>query len=103
MSTPLSNRERQALDELGYTQAWLDAGVLDSTLLLEQIERLEAGGSKKLGRYRAKAVSTWLEGEGAIDDGCLDAFLTLIAADPDAQALLRRVVVGWASELVGRV
>jgi hypothetical protein len=26
-----------------------------------------------------------------------------IAADPDAQALLRRVVVGWASELVGRV
>jgi hypothetical protein len=85
MSTPLSDRERQALDELGYTESWIDAGVLQPDLLLEQYARLEAGGSKKLGRYRAKAVSTWLGRAGAIDDGQLDAFLTLISADPDAK------------------
>jgi hypothetical protein len=95
MSTPLSDRERQALEQLGYTESWIDAGVLDRSLLLEQFERLEGGGSKKLGRYRAKAVSTWLARNDAIGDAELDAFLTLIAPDPDA-----KMVQGAVAELI---
>jgi len=87
MSTPLSDRERQALEALGYTEAWIDAGVLDRGLLATQQERLEGGGSKKLARYRGEAVGAWLARPGPIADADLDACLSLIAADPDAKLL----------------
>jgi hypothetical protein len=85
VSAALSDRERSALEQLGYGEAWIEAGVLDRALLLAQLERLEGGGTRKLGRYRAEAITAWLARDGAIDDAQLDAFLVLIAADPDAK------------------
>lgn len=85
MSEPASAAERAALEALGYTEAWLESGVLDRALLAEQYERLRAGGTRKTAKYRSQAVTTWLEGAEPIEDDRLEAFLALLAADPDAK------------------
>jgi hypothetical protein len=85
MSAPLSEVERAALRELGYSEAWLEAGLLDRALLAEQFERLQAGGTRKTGKYRAQALAAWQKGTAPIADARLDAFLSLMAADPDSK------------------
>ena len=56
----LTPDEIVALDALGYTREWLQAGLLDTALLAEQFERMQSGGTQKTVRYRARAVTTWL-------------------------------------------
>lgn len=81
----VSAEDRSALDALGYTEAWLSSGILDRALLREQVERLQAGGTKKTGRYRTQALAAWCEAEGPAPDDQVDALLALMDAEPDAQ------------------
>jgi hypothetical protein len=82
---PVTEAERSALEALGYTEAWLHAGLLDRRRLADQYERFQAGGTRKTGKYRAQALAAWREAGGGIDDPQLDAFLALMGADPDAK------------------
>lgn len=75
--------ERAALEALGYSEAWLSSGLLDERLLAEQYERYQAGGTRKTGKYRSQALEAWRERAESIDDAQLDAFLSLMAVDPD--------------------
>jgi hypothetical protein len=59
MGEPISDAEREALEALGYSEGWLESGVLE--------------------------LSAWLAGVGPIDDGQLDACLAFTATDPDAK------------------
>ncbi len=56
MSAPLPAEEREAL---GYDAAWLEAGILERSLLAEQHERLLYGGTRKTASYRSQTVSAW--------------------------------------------
>jgi len=85
VSAPLPPEVREALDALGYDAAWLEAGILERSLLAEQHARLLAGGTRKLARYRSQAVAAWCAAEGAIPEAQLEAFLTLMAGEPDAK------------------
>lgn len=85
MSEPLSEVEKAALRELGYSEAWLEAGLLDRALLAEQFQRYQAGGTRKTGKYRSQALAAWQKGTEPIGDAQLDAFLSLMTADPDAK------------------
>lgn len=77
--------ERRALEALGYNEEWLSSGILDRALLAAQYQRLQAGGTKKMGRYRSQAVTAWCEIDRRVEDAQLDAFLALMAAEPDAK------------------
>lgn len=79
----MSEAESKALEALGYSAAWLEAGLLDRERLAEQHQRLQSGGTRKTGKYRAEALAAWREAEGPLDDAQLDAFLSLMATDPD--------------------
>ncbi len=81
----LSAEDREGLDALGYAEGWLESGLLDRALLASQLERLRSGGTKKTGRYRAQAAAAWLGAAGPLEDGAIDAFLSLMDADPDAK------------------
>ena len=85
MSEPLSEVEKAALRELGYSEAWLEAGLLDRALLAEQFQRYQAGGTRKTGKYRSQALAAWRQGSEPVGDAQLDAFLSLMAAEPDAK------------------
>lgn len=85
MSEPSTEAERAALEELGYSQRWLEAGLLDRALLAEQRARLLAGGTRKTGKYRAEALAAWRERSACFDTQQLDAFLALMRDDPDAK------------------
>ncbi|MDJ0851429.1 MAG: hypothetical protein QNK04_23890 [Myxococcota bacterium] len=85
MSTGLSETESQALEALGYSEAWLDAGLLDRERLAAQHERFEGGGTRKTGKYRAETLRAWVEASGEIADAQIDAFLGVVAAEPDAK------------------
>jgi len=85
MSEPLSEAEKAALRALGYSEAWLEAGLLDRGLLAEQYQRHQAGGTRKTGKYRSQALAAWRRGTEPIGDAQLDAFLALMAADADAK------------------
>ena len=47
MSESLTEAERAALEALGYTEEWLQSGLLDRRLLADQYERFRAGGTRK--------------------------------------------------------
>ncbi len=79
----MTDAERTALEALGYTLAWLEWRLLDRERLAEQYERFEAGGTRKTGKYRSQTLAEWLEAAEAISDAQLDAFLSLMSADPD--------------------
>lgn len=81
----MSDAERAALEALGYSEAWLAAGVLTPGLLAEQHARLQAGGTKKTAKYRAQALAAWRERGEPISDAQIDAFLALVCAEPDAR------------------
>lgn len=83
MKGTLTEGESAALAALGYTEEWLESGLLDRRLLADQYQRLQAGGTRKTGRYRSQAVALWLEGAGSISEAQLDAFLALMSSDPD--------------------
>lgn len=85
MSDATSDAEREKLEALGYTEAWIEAGLLPRDLLAAQYERLESGGTKKTGKYRGEALAAWLGAEGPVDDAQLDACLAVAGADPDAK------------------
>ncbi len=72
-----------ALADLGYTEEWLSAGVLDRDQLAEQHKRFESGGTRKTSRYRSQTVDAWLARDEPLDAGQIEAFLSLLAADPD--------------------
>ena len=75
--------EKTALDALGYTQEWLQYGLLDGALLAEQFARLQSGGTRNTAKYRAKAVAACLDGESPLSDEQIDAFLRVMQADSD--------------------
>jgi hypothetical protein len=79
----MTDAERAALEALEYSEAWLESGLLDRERLREQHRRFEAGGTRKTGKYRAQSVAAWLAAAEAIGDAQLDAFLSLMGADPD--------------------
>jgi hypothetical protein len=83
MSEPSTAADREALAALGYDEAWLTEGLLSRALLSEQYARLQAGGTKKTGRYRAQAAAAWTEAAESLRDPQIDAFLTLMREDPD--------------------
>jgi hypothetical protein len=85
VSEPATAEEKAALEALEYDEAWLTAGILDRTLLIEQHQRLQAGGTRKLAKYRGQALEAWRDRTGPIPDDELDAYLSLVAADPDAK------------------
>jgi hypothetical protein len=85
MSETVTPEQRAALEALGYSDTWLTTGILDPALLAEQHQRLQAGGTRKLTKYRAQALAAWCGREGAIDEGQIEAYLALAAADPDAK------------------
>lgn len=85
MSEPLTEAERVALEELGYSERWLEAGLLDRKLLAAQHARLLAGGTRKTGKYRAEALAAWRESTTRLETSQLDAFLALMGGDPDAK------------------
>lgn len=80
----LSEADRAALEALGYTEAWLEAGLLDRERLAAQRERFEGGGTRKTGRYRTETLCAWARADGDAKDAQVDAFLAVVAADPDA-------------------
>ncbi len=79
----MTDAERAALEALEYTEVWLESGLLDRERLAEQYQRFEAGGTRKTGKYRSQTLAAWLEATEAISDAQLDAFLSLMSADPD--------------------
>jgi hypothetical protein len=81
----LTEDENDALEALGYTEGWLQAGLLDRTLLAEQFERMQSGGTKKIAKYRAQAVATWMTESGLLSDEEIDAFLNVMKEDPDSK------------------
>jgi hypothetical protein len=83
VSGTLTEGERAALAALGYTEEWLESGLLDRRLLADQSRRLQAGGTRKTGRYRSQAVAAWLERAGSISEAQLETFLALMSSDPD--------------------
>jgi len=95
MGEPISDAEREALEALGYSEEWLESGVLERDLLTQQHQRLQQGGTRKTGKYRSQALSAWLASAGPIDDGQLDACLAFTATDPDA-----KLVGGAMAELI---
>ena len=92
----LTERERAALDALGYTVEWLQAGILDSALLAEQFDRFQSGGTKKTAKYRAQAATTWLASESTLSDEQIDAFLSVMKAETDSKLSHASIV-----ELIG--
>jgi hypothetical protein len=85
VSEPVSEAERTALEDLGYSEEWLRSGILDRQLLAEQHERFRAGGSRKITKYRSQALGAWLAGSGPIGEGQFDSCLSLMGAEPDAK------------------
>jgi hypothetical protein len=85
VSEELSEVERVALAALGYSEAWLQSGLLDRRRLADQYARFQAGGTQKTVKYRSQALAAWREGGEPIDDAQLDAFLALIGAESDAK------------------
>lgn len=85
MSEEISEADQQALEELGYSEAWLESGILDRPLLAEQRQRLQGGGTRKTGKYRAQAFAAWLGRSEPVDDAGIEAYLALAAADADAK------------------
>lgn len=77
--------ERLVLEVLGYTEQWLDSGLLDRQLLADQHEQLQADKAKKTGPYRARALRAWREAQQTISESQLDAFLSVVASDPDTK------------------
>ncbi len=80
-----TSEEAAALSALGYSEEWLDLGVLDSELLRAQYERMQSGGSQKTARYRAEAATLWLAVDVSLDDEEIDGFVSLMKAEPDAK------------------
>ncbi len=85
MSETVTPEEREALETLEYGEAWLTTGILDRKLLAEQYQRLQAGGTRKLAKYRAQALAAWCAREGAIDEAQIEAYLALAATQGDAK------------------
>jgi hypothetical protein len=85
VSEPISEAERTALEDLGYSEEWLRSGILDRQLLAEQHERFRGGGSRKTAKYRSQAFDAWLAGSGPIGEAQLDSCLSLVGAEPDAK------------------
>jgi hypothetical protein len=83
MNEPVTAAEQAALEALGYTEEWLHSGLLDRQRLADQYQRFESGGTRKTARYRSQTLTAWHETGESIGDAQLDAFLSLMAADPD--------------------
>ena len=83
MSEPVTDTQRRALADLEYSEEWLSSGVLDRERLAQQHERFTSGGTQKTSRYRAQTVSAWLEDGEPLDTARIDAFIALLAGDPD--------------------
>jgi hypothetical protein len=83
VSEQSSEAEQAALAALGYSEAWLQSGLLDRQLLADQYARFQAGGTRKTARYRSQALAAWREGGEPIPDDQLDAFLALMSAESD--------------------
>jgi len=81
----VSEAERVALEDLGYSEEWLRSGILDRQLLAEQHERFHGGGSRKTAKYRSQAIDAWLAGRGPIDEAQLDSCFSLMDAEPDTK------------------
>jgi hypothetical protein len=81
----LTEGESAALEALGYTEEWLQAGLLDSNLLAEQFARMQSGGTRKTAKYRAQTIAAWLAEESSLTDEQIDAFLSVIKADSDSK------------------
>ena len=83
VSESISEVEHAALAALGYSEAWLQSGLLDRQLLADQYARFQAGGTQKTVKYRSQALAAWREGGEPILDAQLDAFLSLMGAESD--------------------
>ena len=79
----MNEADRSALADLGYTEEWLSAGVLDREQLADQHKRFESGGTRKTSQYRSQTVRAWLARDEPLDSARVNAFLALLAADPD--------------------
>ena len=84
MSEPTPS-ERAALEALDYTDAWLDSGLLDPTLLAEQFERMQSGGTQKTAKYRAQAATNWLAEAPPLTDEQIDSFLSVMKEETDSK------------------
>ena len=87
----MNKADRSALAAIEYTEEWLSAGVLDREQLAEQHERFESGGTRKTSRYRSQTLGAWLARDEPLDSAQVDAYLALLAADPDPKLAKRSI------------
>ena len=71
------------LRELGYTQEWLEAGVLDEEYLRQQYEKYLHSDDKNQEHYRACAFDHFLQNKDSLSDAELEAILHLRDEGPD--------------------
>ena len=69
--------------KLGYSQLWLDCGVLTEDGLKEQIEELELGEDENTEHYRYRTLIDYFNAQTSFDDNILTQVLQLLRGDSD--------------------
>lgn len=71
------------LSILGYSQLWLDSGVLTNEKLEEQIKQLNTGEDNNTEHYRYRTLTDYFSTRTFFDDHSLKEVLQLLQSDSD--------------------
>lgn len=68
---------------LGYSQLWLDSGVLTNDKLEEQIRELDLGEDDNTEHYRYRTLTSYFNRQTFFDNSILNQILRLLQSDSD--------------------
>lgn len=71
------------LSKLGYSQHWLDSGVLTINGLEEQIKELDLGNDYNTEHYRYQTLTNYFKSQSCFDTAILKRVLSLLQSDND--------------------
>lgn len=71
------------LSRLGYSQFWLDSGVLTNEQLEEQIKQLDTGEDNNTEHYRYRTLTDYFSKQTSFEDDLLKEVLRLLQSDSD--------------------
>lgn len=86
---------------LGYTQSWLDPGVVDDAYLRKQCEKFQTSDDQNPEHYRWAAFLRFLDRRGSVSQEEIDGILSLTDEGPDGVDLRsHRIIESLASGIL---
>lgn len=87
------NKQKEDLNQLEYTQQWLDYGIITEAQLKAQLTTLAKGEDEHTEHYRYQTLSNYITGQQTISNEVLHKLLEVIVNDPDSSMASSAVIL----------